>query len=93
MSTFICVKTCGLFRQGKTYHFEKPTAQALSAARGGFLKPVAIGGTLVKPLVVVDEPAPLVVPKKRGRPKKQPFSNIVAEPGAFLDVVLDLMDP
>ena len=32
MSTFICVKTCGLFRQGKTYHFEKPTAQALSAS-------------------------------------------------------------
>lgn len=71
MADFLCMKTCGLFRQGRTYSFDKPTAQALSAARGGFLKKLASGGPLKNRPVIGEEPPALVVPKKRGRPRKE----------------------
>jgi hypothetical protein len=72
MAEYICTKTNGQFRMGGRYSFDTPTAQALSSIRAGYLKPLADGGAVSKPVQVSQSPAPLVVPvaKKRGRPTK-----------------------
>lgn len=91
MADFLCVKTCGLFRQGRTYSFAKPTAQALSAARGGFLKRLNSGGPVKAVPVIGEGPAPLVIPKRQGRPRKEkPVATRLI--GGLADAVVDLAD-
>lgn len=70
MITYMCLKDCGLFKQGKKYAFAKPTAQALSAARAGYLKPLASGGVVSKLPWAGEDPTVPIVARKRGRPRK-----------------------
>lgn len=94
MADYICTKTNGHFRLGKRYSFDTPTAQAISSMRAGYLKPLADGGVVSKPIEVAQAPAPLVVPKKRGRPAKakpvatKDIGGLADAVSGFVDAVL-----